>query len=90
VFGPEFQALQREAEARQLGAHLHRAASATSDGTVKAVSAVLQAVASQSGGHLADLLADGFARSMMADSAVTHYITEGSQDGLLGAHNAEP
>lgn len=70
--GAEFQASQREAEARALGAELYQYAASISDETVDAVAAVLTAVASTSRGQLADEMSREFARQIIWDSAVRH------------------
>lgn len=71
--GADFEAFQREAEARSLGAELFREASALSPDAVEAVSAVLLAVVRKSRGRLPVEVASEFAWQMMSDRAVGHY-----------------
>ncbi len=72
--------LQRDSQARRIGADLYREAAAISPKTVEAVSAVMSRLSAKD--VQGELVAEGFARSMMADSAVAHYITEGERESL--------
>lgn len=73
TLGAEFEAAQREAEARALGGEIYRQAAAISPATTECVSAVLEAVAVRSRGRLASELANAFGRALMSDSAASHY-----------------
>ena len=62
--------LQREAQARRIGADLYREASAISPKTVEAVSAAVSRMSTNAEhGHL---VAEGFSEAMMSDAAVNH------------------
>jgi hypothetical protein len=70
--GAEFEAAQREAEARALGAEMYVHAARISPETVDAVAAVLMSIEHSSRGRLPQEVAAEFARQMMADSAIRH------------------
>jgi hypothetical protein len=70
--GAEFEAIQREAEARALGAEMYHQASRISPGTINAVAAVLASLDHNSRGRLAREVAREYARQMMADAALRH------------------
>lgn len=73
ILGAEFEAAQREAEARTLGGELYQQAAAIGPGTVECVSAALEALAARSRGRLACELANAYGRAVMADLAASHY-----------------
>lgn len=72
TLGAEFEAAQREAEARALGAEMYQQASRISSEAIDAVSAVLAAMDHQSRGRLPREVAAEFARQMMAEAALRH------------------
>ncbi len=72
ILGADFEAAQREAEARALGAEMYHQASRISPETVDAIAAVLSALDHQSRGRLPREVAAEFARQMMGDSALRH------------------
>lgn len=71
--GAEFEAAQREAEARTLGGELYRQATQVGPEAVQCVAAVLDAVANRSRGRLAWEMANSYGRAMVADAAASHY-----------------
>lgn len=73
VLGADFEAAQREAEARTLGGELYRQAASIGPSMVECVSAALDAVAARSRGRLAAELANSYGRAIMADLAAGHY-----------------
>lgn len=75
AFGSDFEAFQREAEARTFGAELFQQAAAISPEAVEAVSAVLLAVMRKTRGQLPVEIASEYAWQMMAERAVGHYET---------------
>jgi hypothetical protein len=72
-FSAEFEAAQREAEARALGGEMYRQAEILGSDTVECVAALLDAVAQRSRGALAAELANSYGRAMVADAAARHY-----------------
>jgi hypothetical protein len=76
ALGAEFEAAQREAEARALGSEMYHQAARISPETIDAVAAVLAALDHQSRGRLPREVAAEFARQMMADSALRHRVSE--------------
>jgi hypothetical protein len=72
VLGSDFEATQREAEARALGAELFQHASRISPATVDAIAAVLASVHHNSQGRLPAEVAQEFARQMMTEAALRH------------------
>lgn len=81
VLGYDFEAIQREAEARTLGAELYRQAVTISRETVECVSAALDGLAQKSRGRLAGEMANAYARAMMSDLAASHYTQQSLTDG---------
>ncbi len=73
TLGAEFDAIQREAEARALGAEMYRQATQLGPDTVECVAAVLDALAHRSRGQLAAEMANAYGRAMVADAAASHY-----------------
>jgi hypothetical protein len=73
TLGAEFEAAQREAEARTLGGEMYRQAVQSGPETVQCVAAVLDALAHRSRGRLAAEMANSFGRAMVADAAASHY-----------------
>ena len=62
--------LQRDSQARRIGADLYREAASISPKTVEAVSAAVSRMSTNSeNGHL---VAEGFSEAMMSDAAVNH------------------
>ncbi len=66
----DLDSLQRDSQARRIGADLYREAAAISPKTVEAVSAAVSrmSTSSEHGG----LVAEGFSEAMMSDAAVKH------------------
>jgi hypothetical protein len=65
--------LQRDSQARRIGADLYREAAAISPKTVEAVSAAVSRMSTNS--EHGQLVAEGFSEAMMSDAAVTHIST---------------
>lgn len=78
TLGAEFEAAQREAEARALGAEMYQVACHISEETIEAVAAVLTSLANRSAGRLPVEVAAEFSRQMMADAALCHRQRESS------------
>lgn len=72
TLGAEFEAAQREAEARALGAEMYQVASHISEETIEAVAAVLISLSNSSSGRLPVEVAEEFSRQMMANAALRH------------------
>jgi len=66
----DFDMLQRDSQARRIGADLYREAAAISPGTVEAVSAAVSRMSTSS--EYGQLVAEGFSEAMMSDAAVAH------------------
>ena len=66
----DFDTLQRNSQARRIGADLYREAAVISPKTVEAVSAVMSSLSAKN--LQAELVAEGFAEAMISDSAVRH------------------
>ena len=72
TLGAEFEAAQREAEARALGAEMYHHAARISPETVDAVAAVLSAMDHQSKGRLPHEVAVEYSRQLLLDRALRH------------------
>lgn len=62
--------LQREAQARRIGADLYREASAISPKTIEAVSAAVSRMLTNA--EHGRLVGEGFSEAMLSDAAVSH------------------
>ncbi len=62
--------LQRDSQARCIGADLYREAAAISPKTVEAISAVMSSLSAKN--LQGELVAEGFAEAMISDAAIRH------------------